>query len=183
MISKINYNKVMSFPCFKISLIEPSNLDQLGPLLNKLELGLHPIIIVIKDIDEFVIPNVLETIQNYFLEKNISFFIPYPTYIVTPVFNDQVGIKQFKSIQEVPKFFNLKDRRLSSLEQAVLNKNLIIEKRLMNVLKEHHLSLLQDLMPKLRQLKLEINKHQYLENILQNLKNKAQINEWKKQNE
>lgn len=175
------YNNLMSLPIYHHFTFDQSNLDKIHDELAKLPLSFSPHLLVIKEIDEFTIPNVLESVQNYFLVNNISFSLPYPTYIITQVFNDQVGLKQFRTIQEAPKFFQIKERRLSGKEQVISNKNIIMEKRLRNVLREHHLSLLKDLGPKLTQLKLEINKHQFLDELYSKIKNKVQINEWKKQ--
>ncbi len=105
----------------KIEVLEISE-DSIRTIFDRNPIGMAPLIL---ELDEVVIPhreafaaNCLKILK----ERGINPFYPYPCYILSPEKIEMVGLPQIRSIEEAPKHFIKKIKRVKNREQALLSK-------------------------------------------------------------
>ena len=85
-------------------------------------IGSAPIVL---ELDEIVLPLKEAFAQNclkVFKERGINPFFPYPCYILSPQRIETEGFPQIRKIEEAPKHYKKKIKRVKNREQVLLSK-------------------------------------------------------------
>lgn len=142
-------------PIYNEIIIDGLNTEQLRQRLASLQIGSLPYYIVIHEQDQQVVIKRINSILSIVEELGLSVYFPYPLYIITTKLDQHPNIQISPSVEELPRYFFKKIRRLKPKEISILNKNKVLSSKISNenILKKH------------RELKSMLKKNRELSNI------------------
>ena len=165
----------MSLPIYQKIIIDENNADTIFTTILQAPIGSVPCYLSLETIADDQKNEVIDLIYQSFLTLELNDSFPYPTYIVSHIKNDQVPIRQFSSINGLPRFFMNKIKRLNQKENQILNMNKLKAKRLNNLINPEKLTVLNSQSLICDELKMAVDQSDFLIEILNNLKKDWEI--------
>src|SRR3989338_4940319 len=95
----------MSLPIYQKIIVSENNADTVFTTIFQAPIGLAPCYLDLDSIADDQKYEVIDLIYQSFLTLQLNDSFPYPTYIVSHIKNDQVPIRQFSTVNGLPRFF------------------------------------------------------------------------------
>ena len=134
----------MNLPIYQLVQIKNADLIKVSELLSE-DMNLRrPVAFVVNTLNRDEQREVIGVIENWFETHQASWRFPYPVYIVSEL-TDAIGnIPVAKELKELPKFFSVKDTKITVKESQVLDRNKLIQQEIKNSDPHQMTSVLQD---------------------------------------
>jgi hypothetical protein len=123
----------MNLANYQIITIQNSDLIQIYELLRP-DLNLRrPVVLDLSLLNRDEQRDVVGIIENWYSAHKASWIFPYPVYIICELEQAVAQIPIFKSTKQLPKFFKIKDNRITSKESHLVGRNEILQQEIKNV--------------------------------------------------
>ncbi len=122
----------MRIPIYEEITADDFDLSFLCDLFATKKIGKIPMYIVLHHLHGEELETAMSNITEALIMLNIHPKIPYPLYIVTREVSHHKDLSVVRSVEELPRHFHNKARRLRSKELALLSKCSILSKKLVN---------------------------------------------------
>jgi len=123
----------MRIPIYEEVTADNFDLTNLCELFATKKLGKVPMYIVLHHLSGEELDNALTNITEALIMLNIHPKVPYPFYVVTKSIPHLKDLSVVPSVEDLPRHFHNKARRLRSKELALLSKCSILSKKVNNL--------------------------------------------------
>lgn len=160
----------MNLPIYQLVQVKNADLIKVSELLSE-DINLRrPVAFVVNSLNLDEQREVIGVIENWFETHQASWRFPYPVYIVSDLTEAVGHIPVVKEPKGLPKFFNVKETKITIKESQVLDRNKLIQQEIKN--SDPHLmtSVLQDYGINHKKIWYLVNEGFYYEYLLNRLK-------------
>jgi hypothetical protein len=119
----------MNLPNYQLVQIKNSDLTQISELLNDENNLKRPVVYVVNSLNLDEQREVIGVIENWYDTNEISWRVPYPVYIISDLTEAVGHITVVSDKTKLPKFFNIKEGKITVKESQVLNRNKLLTNR------------------------------------------------------
>lgn len=122
----------MNLPVYQTITIRSTDISELQSILSG-ELNLrNPLVLNMKSLIVDEQRELIGLIENHFVMSGISYRFPYPVYIVTDHESTISGLPLVKTPEELPKFFQQKEGKITIKEQHLIARNKLLQQEIRN---------------------------------------------------
>lgn len=161
----------MQLPNYKELFIKKADKELIKKLFAASSIGRAPVVIKIDHL-KTTQHNAISIIEEILKQNMISSKFPYPIFLLSTVDNYQGDLNIIHDLNELPKFFDKKEKMLNVKEQNLLAKVRIYQTKLFNTNIPQQMEKIKDFANHHKQLFLLSKEGQYLENLLEELEGK-----------
>jgi hypothetical protein len=158
----------MQLPIYKELFIKKADKDLIKKIFAASSIGRAPIVIKIEHLKDQ--HTALSIIEDIFRENLVSTKFPYPIYVLSTVENYIGDLNIIANMDNMPKFFQKRDKMLNVKEQNAINKVKIYQNKLFNTNVPEQMKKVQDYAAKHKELYMLSREGSYLEDLLLKVK-------------
>lgn len=129
--SSLNKSPI-KIPIFEEISIEDFSEASVRQALKTKNVGLTPYYIATGELQGQKLEEALDNIYQAIRNLQLTPYFPYPLYVVTEYMQYHPYLLMASSVQDLPRHFFKKSRRLKNKESALLNKNMMMASKIIN---------------------------------------------------
>lgn len=154
----------MSLPCYSKIHLNSADQKMIVAQLNQMTFTERPYVLVITGLEDQQL-QALHHIESYFEHLDHSPFV-YPIYIITTETNSSSRLNLVTSEAQVPKFFKIKERPLSSKENLIFSKMQLKQTNVAGLNHHEYKETLNNFAKAHREINLYTSKNSYLKTLI-----------------
>lgn len=164
----------MNLPIYQLVPVKNADLFSVTELLNE-DINLRrPVAFVLTSLKLDEQREVVGVIENWFHSHQASWRFPYPVYLVSDLTEGVGNIPVVKDTKNLPKFFNMKDTKITVKESQVIDRNKLIQQEIKNADPHQMTRVLEDYGINHKKIWFLVNEGFFYEYLLNRLKQKKQ---------
>lgn len=123
----------MNLPNYQLITLKTSSFEELESILKRDINSSRAIGIVLSELDLEDQKEVAALIENYFSTQDISYFFPYPVYIISDIPQSLSNMLIISDKKNLPNFFKQKESKPNTKENQILTRNKLLQQEIRNL--------------------------------------------------